>query len=114
LTGLVTLLTRVFLPSFALLSIELFKVETQRIIEITERMAKDQQDFFARVEAILTSMNMINEDWIDGVEVQAILRITRKTVYRLTKDGTLEARRIGRRNYYLRSSIFKLRNRFLK
>lgn len=89
-------------------------METQRIIEITERMAKDQQDFFARVEAILTSMNMINEEWIDGVEVQAMLRITRKTVYRLTKDGTLETRRIGRRNYYLLSSIFKLRNRFLK
>lgn len=77
-------------------------------------MAKDQRDFFARIEALLSSNPTVNEDWVDGLEVQSLLGVTRKTVYRLTKNGTLEPRRIGRRNYYSRSSIFKLRDRFLK
>ncbi|MHB1178819.1 MAG: helix-turn-helix domain-containing protein [Daejeonella sp.] len=77
-------------------------------------MEKNQRDFFARLEAKLSCLHEANEEWIDGLEVQGLLGVTRKTVYRLTMNGTLEPKRIGRRNYYSRSSIFKLRDRFLK
>jgi excisionase family DNA binding protein len=77
-------------------------------------MEKNQEDFFARMEANLSSPPAGKEIWIDGLEVQNLLGITRKTVYRLIIDGTLKPRRLGRRNYFAKSSIFDLRNRFLK
>lgn len=90
------------------------KLEPERIIEILERMEKNQEDFFARMEVNLSCSHVGNEEWIDGLEVQNLLGITRKTVYRLTINGTLKPRRLGRRNYFSKSSIFDLRNRFLK
>ena len=45
-------------------------------------MAKDQQDFFARIEALLMGRSQNNEQRIDGVEVQ--------TQYRLEHEGQSE------------------------
>ncbi len=76
-------------------------------------MEKNQNDFFAKLLAQMPSKQR-NEVWIDGVEVQAILNITRRTVSRLINNGTLEPVPIGGRKYFLKSEIFKLRNRFKK
>ncbi len=77
-------------------------------------MEKNQHDNFAKIEAKLSTLQNGNEEWIDSLEVQKILGVTRKTVYRLTANKTLIAKPIGRRNYYSRTSIFKLRDEFLK
>ena len=83
-------------------------------MEILERMEKNQREFFAKMEAKLSLVPINPAEWIDSLGVQKILGITRKTVYRLTANGTLTAKSIGRRKYYSRTSIFKLRDEFLK
>ena len=77
-------------------------------------MEKNQRDSFAKMEAKLSSLEKGNPDWIDSLEVQEILGVTRKTVYRLTENGSLIAKKIGRRKYYSRNSIFEVRNKHLK
>jgi len=77
-------------------------------------MEKNQNEFFDRLLNVLSRHAAEEDVWIDGLQVQALLGITRKTVYRLIKDEVLKPKPIGRRNYFLRSAIFKLQKRFLK
>lgn len=89
-------------------------VENQSIEQILERMEKNQKDFFEKILILMKCPSPEDEVWVDGVEVQKILNITRRTVSRLILNGTLDPRPIGGRNYFAKSSIFKLRNRFKK
>ena len=55
------------------MSIKSIKLKLQHIIEILERMEKNQEDFFARMEATLSCPPAGKEIWIDGLEVQNLL-----------------------------------------
>lgn len=52
--------------------------------------------------------------WIDSLQAQKCLGISRSSIYRLTKENRLLYRKIGGRCYYLASDIFKLKDHYLK
>lgn len=89
-------------------------MENERIIEILKRMEKDQRDFFAKMEAMWSSMSPVQDKLIDSLEVQKLLNRTRRTVYRLTKKEILKAKPIGGRNYYSLNAILEIKDQYCK
>lgn len=53
-------------------------------------------------------------DWWDDSDLKIKLKISTSTLQRRRKDGTLKPFCIGRRYYYLRQDILKIRHRFMK
>lgn len=53
-------------------------------------------------------------DWWDDSDLKIKLKISASTLQRRRKDGTLKPFCIGRRYYYLRQDILKIRHRFMK
>ena len=89
-------------------------VETEHIIQALHRIESRQALIFEKLEEMDARMNTNQDQWVDGLEVQKILGISRATVFRMNKSGVLTPHRVGGRSYYRLSEIFKLRNRFLK
>ena len=56
----------------------------------------------------------VEKKWIDRLEVEKLLESSESTIKRYNRDGILEPIRIGRKNWYKRSEIFKNRDKFLK
>lgn len=53
-------------------------------------------------------------DWWDDSDLKIKLKISTSTLRRRRKDGTLKPFCIGRRYYYLKQDILKIRHRFMK
>jgi len=54
-------------------------------------------------QQVLTDLN--SEHWMDRQAVQAYLQISERTFFRLKKEGILQARRIGGRDYFYKSQL---------
>lgn len=52
--------------------------------------------------------------WMEALEVLKMLKISRSTLYRRTKDETVKPRFFGSRKYYSLADIFKLKERYTK
>jgi len=89
-------------------------VEEKRIIEIMEKMERNQQ----MIITILMAKNQNTEPnislWEDGLKIQEILKISRATLYRLRKENAFTYVQKGGRTYYYTPDIFKVTNHFLK
>jgi len=53
-------------------------------------------------------------DWWDDSDLKIKLKISTSTLRRRRKDGTLKPFCFGRRYYYLKQDILKIRHRFMK
>lgn len=53
-------------------------------------------------------------DWWDDSDLKIKLKISSSTIKRRRKDGTFKPFSIGRRYYYLKQDILKIRHRFMK
>jgi len=88
--------------------------ELEHIIEILERMEKRQNDFFSEVMGMTKIQDSSIDQWIDSLEVQKILGISRRTLYRVRAEKTLNCKRIRGRFYYFTPDIFKLKDQYLR
>ncbi|HEY1062183.1 MAG TPA: helix-turn-helix domain-containing protein [Daejeonella sp.] len=84
------------------------------IIEILERMEKKQNEFFSELRAMNKNWESATEQWVDSLEVQKILGISRRTLYRIRVEKILSFKRIRGRYYYFTPDIFKIKDHYLK
>ncbi|PWG80677.1 helix-turn-helix domain-containing protein [Pararcticibacter amylolyticus] len=49
------------------------------------------------------------EVWLDNVQAASYLNVSIRTIYTYKINGTLKAYRIGRRDYYRQSDIFRMK-----
>ncbi|EDL47679.1 hypothetical protein ED21_22378 [Erythrobacter sp. SD-21] len=75
--------------------VRLFQLESSQVEAIADDVVRRLDRHEAKSESKLVSIN----------EATAILGIGRSSVYRMTTEGTLETRKIGRRTLILRSDL---------
>lgn len=88
--------------------------ELEYIIEILVRIEKRQNEFFSEVLAMNKFQSSDIEQWVDSLEVQKILGISRRTLYRVREEKILSCKRIRGRFYYFTPDIFKLKDQYMK
>lgn len=78
---------------------------------------KAQQEILRRLDLITGNVPQSSdpdEEWLDALEVQKLLKISESTLYRLKKKKILVPARLGSRDYYLADEVRKAINRFMK
>jgi hypothetical protein len=88
-------------------------MEDARIIKLLAEISKDLKKAVSLLEDARHELPA-GKEWIDRLDVEKMLGVSESTIKRFTADGTLEARRIGQKNWYFKSDIFKHRDKFLK
>lgn len=77
------------------------------------RLARSVMETARLLAEILNEMRSLHEPsakevWLDSTEVARRLGVTERTIYTYKTNGVLKARRIGRRDYFRESDIFRL------
>ncbi len=88
-------------------------MEDERIIMVLAEISKDLKRCVTLLEEVRNE-RPAKKKWIDRLEVEKLLESSESTIKRYNRDGILEPVRIGRKNWYKRSKIFKNRDKFLK
>ena len=78
-----------------------------RLVELNEEMLREIRGVSDKVSAEPT-------EWIDALEVQKMLEMSRSSLYRRTKDETFQSKSIGSRKYYAAEEIPKIKARYSK
>ncbi|PWG81926.1 hypothetical protein DDR33_02520 [Pararcticibacter amylolyticus] len=84
------------------------------IMKLIPRLARSAFEAVGLLREILAEIRSRNappaeEVWLDTLEVAQILHVTARTIYTYKSSGILKpGRRIGRRDYYRQSDIFRL------
>ncbi len=96
------------------LGIQQAQVEDKRVIEILERMEKNQQEFFAEVFAMLLGGKNMVKVWGDLIDVQDFLGVSRRTVYRILEEYEIRERKVLGKTLYFLPDFFDLKKKYLK
>jgi hypothetical protein len=68
-----------------------------------------KQDELMRMMQVMDGRLLLREEkpkeWLDNYEVKDLLQVCDNTLRRRRKDGTFEAKKIGKKWFYLRSSL---------
>lgn len=65
----------------------------------------------AEILSVLRERNVSSskEVWLDSTEVAKRLNVSERTLYTYKMEGLLKPHRIGKRDYYIESEVFRLR-----
>lgn len=86
-----------------------------QLIKSIDRLVELNEEILCEIRGSGTSQPVVDPtQWIDALEVLKMLKISRSTLYRRTKDGTVNPVFFGSRKYYSLEDIFKLKKLYTK
>jgi len=80
---------------------------------VLAEISKDLKRIVSLLEEVRQERSA-DQEWIDRLDVEKILRSSESSIKRYTRDGILKPVRIGRKNWYKKSDIFEQLDKFLK
>lgn len=82
-------------------------------IPIEDKIEPQKPESISHEEVLLLANEKLS-DWWDNTDLMIQLRMSISTIRRRCLDGTLKPFFIGRRRYYWKYDVLKLRHRFMK
>ena len=88
--------------------------ELERIIELLEKILKNQQTALDRSACDQSAMEFNLQDWGLPEQVMEKLAISLRSLYRYRQNGAVACTKIGGRSDYYFPDLLKLKNKFMK
>lgn len=92
----------------------MFKINLLILRKLYEIIKKGNEILAQLVALNFARSDSVDENWIDGVEVQRILKISESTLYRLKKNKILNPSRLGGKDYYNAAEINQSLRKYMK